>query len=757
MPLDTADTDRQAHVDQLAEQFKRARIENAILNEKLTQLGDELRQATLNVEQLDGEHAVAIDEVLHMKEQLQRRCSGLETELAAARAAAAEHDDVRLRLAEATALNAQLADREREAIRNLDENTRLLTQLTAAWTEDKAQAEAQRHEHEAEKACWLGKVAGLRTELDALAADKLLAAGELQQAQLNDRRASGDELQLGALQRRVHELEADHHELTAELERLRSHGRVVQITDVDEAPSSDAVQSITLAQLADIIRPYAPPADPAHTDVVRHLRDTLASIDQFKFDLESLAEKHHQLGETNARVQHEKDTAQADLHHYELELAEVMKSNEVLLAELETAKAGGKLETISEQNEDNIIHLEQQLEDCSNLNQSLEDEYQDMRDRLATAEQRVHALAEALREQHERGEELTLVVDGAELRIAELNAALLAERELRGAEAAADDQRRQELAAELQSLQTRLEEASFELAEVRAAERPTVTTVTTTAATQASDVDRSSQLDELRAQVLCLSDAKAQLEQQLASVQLQAVASVEQATATIDGHVARAAADSQLIDKKSTDVRELLEQLQQLKAEHSSAIAELSASLGAAADWPLQQAELQQQLAAAAQQKADLVALVTTKHGEAVQYHEEVQRLSGLLHDEQTRQRECAACTATAVQLAALRTNTEAATAQATQLRQQTDVLAASLQAEQAAHQRAVRQLEQQRSDRGEQLADVQRLRTHLLEVEEAHTQEQMEMQQLIDQLQLKLAGLEQEARKSSTAYTSAR
>lgn len=676
------------------------------------------------MEQLDGEHTVAMDEVLHMKEVLQRKCTALEAEVAAAQQqqqcteaqnAVLADSELRLELARSTELNAVLAERESEATRNLDENTRLLTELTAAWTERKAQATAQQHEFDAEKTHLLARVAELQTAVDRLAADKLLVDGELQQAQLNERRASRDEEQLVALQVRVREVEA-------ELELVRSSG--------GETPV-DTVPSIALEQLAGIIEPYAPRVetpsgsdDAVAVDVVRRLRDTLATIDQFKFDLESLAERHHQLGETNARVQHEKDTAQADLHHYELELAEVMKHNETLLAELEAAKAGGKLETISEQNEDNIIHLEQQLEDCSNLNQSLEDEYQQMRDRLATAEQRVHGLVSALREQHERGEELTLLVDGAERRVAELDVALLAEREQRRVDIAADDQRRHELAAELQTLQTRLEEASFELAELKAAER----------AVTASAVDVA-QLDDLRAQVLCLSDAKAQLERQLATAHLQWTDSLEQATATIDEQNARTAADRQLIDKKSADVQELLDQLQATKAEHAAAMAERPDAADDARS--KQQTELQLALATAVQEKADLVALVTAKHSESVQYHDEIQRLGRLLHDEQQRR------------------SADAAAAQ--QLHDQTVALAAALQAEKATNERIAGQLEQQRAERTERLADVQRLRSHLLEVEEAHTSEQMEMQQQVEQLQLKLAGLEQESRKSSTAYTSAR
>lgn len=120
-----------------------------------------------------------------------------------------------------------------------------------------------------------------------------------------------------------------------------------------------------------------------------------------------------------------------------------------------------------------------------------------------------------------------------------------------------------------------------------------------------------------------------------------------------------------------------------------------------------------------------------------MQYHDEIQRLGRLLHDEQQRR------------------SADAAAAQ--QLHDQSVALATALQAEKATNERIAGQLEQQRAERTERLADVQRLRSHLLEVEEAHTSEQMEMQQQVEQLQLKLAGLEQESRKSSTAYTSAR
>lgn len=776
IPLDFDDNDTADQtVVRRADELRRARIENAILNEKLVQLQAELRDGADSLERLDSEHSAAIDELLHMKESLQRKCTAAELSAAEMRAVAERQANEMTALTAGSSgrvglLEQELAESRAETaaaqaqldavVQAQSEASVQLAQVTSEAEVLRKRAELERRKDEQQ----IEEMLELRRQqeeiIERLRAD--VKAAYLQQREAEDKLEERNRLEADVLKSEIEQLkrqltaanaQAESNEetanLRAELNQLNSELNALRENDHHKvqpdsssaslAAHASAEPSISLFQLAEILRPFAPivtdidapTADTEEADTVdgeppllSHLRNTLASIDQLKFDLESLAEKNHQLGETNARIQHAKDTAQADVHHYEVELAEVMKNNELLLAELDAARTAGaaatKLETISEQNEDNIVILEQQLEDCSNLNQSLEDEYQEMRDRLQASDRRCRELEAELREQSERGAEMALLADGAE-------AALRAAHD--EWQTAAVEQ-----SAQLAALRTQVETVdgerstlAFELAELRAA----------AAETSRRSSNAGAELDELRVQV-------ASLNERLASGEKQRVDIEQRAQSTASDLSAQVADLQRLLDKKTADVTELIAQLHAQAAsadEHERTVQ--------------QQQQLTAQLDAFAAEKAELMALCTAKHAESLQYHEECQRLGALLHDAQTR--ECTRCAATAPQLTATIARAEAAAEQVGHVRAECDRLTQALLAEQETAHSARQLVEQQRAERAELLADVQRLRAHLLEVEESHTQEAMAAQQANDMLQVRLAGLEQDAKKSSTAFTSAR
>lgn len=153
---------------------------------------------------------------------------------------------------------------------------------------------------------------------------------------------------------------------------------------------------------------------------------------------------------------------------------------------------------------------------------------------------------------------------------------------------------------------------------------------------------------------------------------------------------------------------------------------------------------LEESAAAFAKEKEGLITLVTTKHNENVQYHNEILRLNQLLQDEATK----------------VESNQSEAMEQLNDqikfLREKCDLLAQNLLQEQNNY----RLLQQEKNDAIEMNntlnKDIERLRQHLLEVADAYTFEQVSLQKQVEDYKGKLMAVEADAKQSATAYTSA-
>ncbi|XP_034490646.1 thyroid receptor-interacting protein 11 isoform X2 [Drosophila innubila] len=149
--------------------------------------------------------------------------------------------------------------------------------------------------------------------------------------------------------------------------------------------------------------------------------------------------------------------------------------------------------------------------------------------------------------------------------------------------------------------------------------------------------------------------------------------------------------------------------------------------------------QLQQTLDTLTNEKLELIKALQQKHAENTQYYAEIQRLQPL---EQ--------------QLAEQHKEREKLCDQINFLKEKSDILTTNLLTEQTNQ----RLLQQQQVESQEQQVNVQRdlerLRAHLLEIEELHTQESVELQRELDESRAKQTALQQEVSKSSTAYTSA-
>uniref|UniRef100_A0A034V6E9 Thyroid receptor-interacting protein 11 n=2 Tax=Bactrocera dorsalis TaxID=27457 RepID=A0A034V6E9_BACDO len=181
-------------------------------------------------------------------------------------------------------------------------------------------------------------------------------------------------------------------------------------------------------------------------------------------------------------------------------------------------------------------------------------------------------------------------------------------------------------------------------------------------------------------------------------------------------------------------------------------IAQLEAELLATVD-------LQKSVATLNYEKNEMIKALQQKHAENMQYYTEIQRLQGLLQQQQQQTAQatpCDKCTTHEITLNDLRKELEKQQDQIKFLKEKSDILTTNLLTEQT-NQRLVKQ---EKADVEEQNAairkDLERLREHLLEIEDLHTQETVEMQRELEETKAKMVALQDDVAKSSNAYTSA-
>uniref|UniRef100_A0A182QV11 GRIP domain-containing protein n=1 Tax=Anopheles farauti TaxID=69004 RepID=A0A182QV11_9DIPT len=723
------------------QQLKKQQLENALLNEKLTQVSSENRELNENIDELDRQHEVVLENLVASKRDLQAQCGRLEAELKANSCASQAElqalqarfdrleqthaqtcqDNEKLR-AEAEKLTAEL---ERIVCENVEAVAALENQLDEKRREQAAsqelyralQAEAdelrQRNVEEAEFVVAVPaqeakelQTASLQTELD-----------ELKQT-LEEVRSERDNLQkltveldrseqIGQLEREIGELqnelrsviidnsvqlEAKEKEYDGKLSVLRQENQALRETTVPNETSPNPEPD---ARLAEVIRRFFD-LELSQPDLLaerlQQSRDLDAKLSALERKLIDAGKEINFLKQENSRIQHDKDTLTADLMQYEKECASLMKNNDRLLEELESVKCN-KLETINENAEDSIVVLEKQLEDSHRLSRTLEEEY---------------------REAHRKLEEVLEEKEELLMRVSALE----------GTESEG---------------KLRVRELERSLQEVR---------------TERNQL--AAQLDELRA----AGGAEAeQLRTELTSVQGQ--------LATInEDHASLVHKLQQLQQTSSENVRSWEAKLEEMRAELASKESDLQQAREScaateereerAAENERYRAELEKQreeLASLTQQKDNLVQLVTTKHNESVQYHAEIQRLNQLLQDESERAvPPCPDCPALREKLK----EQERLTDQIQFLREKSDILTANLMTEQNNQRMALQQKQELIEQRDGLQRDLERLRQHLLEIEEAHTQETVELQRRYDDTRHQLATLELEVKQSTNALTSA-
>lgn len=487
------------------------------------------------------------------------------------------------------------------------------------------------------------------------------------------------------------------------------------------------------------------------------VRETYQHLGDIEKNRSDLMKQFEAVSNEKATLQHERKTLKADLHHYEKEVAELMKNNEILLVELENVKTG-KLETISEQNEDNILGLEKQLEDCGKLNQSLEDEYENMRRQLDEKEEEKYEL-------HEKIAHLQEQIEAQKANRKELETRLEAvehernELLLRLTQEAADSDISEAFESKIQAQNDEIETLTKQLENLSVDHASLVQKI------EPLQVDKKA----LTAQVEELERVLRNERNQLASLQAE-YEDLKQAPKEVDiSAVAQLEKRIELItvnyDEKCQEFARAEERWASERAEWNATVAKLNETIAeleqkyvtTEAGQSQVSGELQQTIDRLMNEQQELIGAVQMKHNENVQYHAKIQELNQMLATVQQAKMHCDKCIQLGEQVTTYANELSKLNDQIEFLKEKSEIMTKNLLIEQT-NQKLLQQEKVELNEAKQQLAkDLNRLRQHLIEMENAHTQEMIELQATLEETRNEMAAMQDEARKSNTAYTSAR
>ncbi|KAH8300983.1 hypothetical protein KR044_008153 [Drosophila immigrans] len=473
--------------------------------------------------------------------------------------------------------------------------------------------------------------------------------------------------------------------------------------------------------------------------------------------LDSTEQRLVDLQDQQLIAEHEKKTLEADISQYILQCDELMKNNELLLNELDKFKRN-KLETIEEHHEETINQLEAQLEEAQlKVKQQQLVEQVEVSELQAQLKEKAQQLAQLKLHSDQLEEQLQgLVLQQAEElkrkeqqlteqgEATELQAQLkqqLAEVKLESAHL------EDELQAQLLQQGEQLKAKEQQLAELKAQlEQSNEEQLVKKSQQQQQLAEQAEQLEGKEKQLLESRQNADSLNAQLEQLKQQQRLANEQLTelqAQLEGREQQSELAEQLQQLTAQlEQKEQLLQAEQLQSEQLKSQLEQQASAAGeqnSTQLAVELEALKTQLEALNNEKLELIKALQQKHAENTQYYAEIQRLQPLEQQltEQLKERE-KLCD------------------QISFLEEKSDILTTNLLTEQTNQ----RLLQQQQTESQEQqtnvLRDLERLRAHLLEIEELHTQESVELQRELDESRAKQAALQQEVSKSSTAYTSA-
>ncbi|XP_076236768.1 uncharacterized protein LOC143180717 isoform X2 [Calliopsis andreniformis] len=237
-------------------------------------------------------------------------------------------------------------------------------------------------------------------------------------------------------------------------------------------------------------------------------------------------------------------------------------------------------------------------------------------------------------------------------------------------------------------------------------------------------------------------------------------------------------------NKESVDMaKQTIEGLSHLIREKDEEISTLKATLESTKS----NTELSNDFATMKKERDELVNLVTIKHNESLQYHGEIQRLTHLLNEQVTQIQKLMAekdlnlsqLTEKDAELLWTKNELNAVqqrlrnieesnisetcgivehskqTAEITLLNEKCNALEAALIQEQSNNRMLQHQLNESQGKEVNAAKELERLRTHLVEIESSYTEEALIAEEARNELEAKLQQAEEKMKSSSTAYTS--
>ncbi|XP_061396467.1 thyroid receptor-interacting protein 11 [Musca vetustissima] len=646
---------------------------------------------------------------------------------------------------------------------------------------------------------------------------------ENQQLQLNAEAETETLNNSAELEQKLKELNEENNQLKTELEQRSGNNNKKQqcVTDLDdeEGAGDDGGDdgdddSFSVEKLKTLLKAFSSSsADLENLNLqeyelfYKNLKERLNKIDTLQRDLNHMSAEVMDLQDSKLMWDHEKKTLEADISQYILQCDELMKNNEILLNELENYKRN-KLETIHENNEENVMQLETQLDECTKLNRTLEQEYMELNEKIEELEKENQTLNEKLRDTQQQYESLTtrekdLNLQVETLELEKCNLLLkFNEFDSKAQDKEEDNQKLQEFQEKCLSLEQQLSSLAKDHADlvnamqkqkeslqenIQAKEEAEKQLRLQEIALEKQREKEKSTLEELQ-QKLSTSQTQAQNYQQELMAKNIVCESLQQEIKVLQSYVKNAesiANEKALLEEQLNEKQQAIQELQtELKSlqekqdvlikdleEHEKSkatedksleniqkIAELETKLLATAD-------LQKSLETLQFEKQELIKALQQKHAENMQYYTEIQRLTPLAQQQQSETAEppsteskkpCYKCPELESTIAELKKQQEKFQDQINFLKEKSDILTTNLLTEQT-NQKLI---QEEKADVLEQNAtlrkDVERLRAHLLEIEDMHTQESVEMQRELDETKARMQQLEIEVSKSSNAYTSA-
>lgn len=781
VPLDSSSTDHHDLMERLRQSTAKLKIltaENAELNEKLKVASVENQELNRNIEELDTQHQIAIEKVLDVKRSLQNKLNEAEKRFEAEKLELtkaheklrAEFDeelsshkeivrDYEMQIDELSEANAKLESEvssEPEVIVNSAEVLKKFTEIV-----NKSFKLNEKFDDEESFGEWLAATAVKLRELN-FEKSKLVDENKLirEEAMKNASEREALKVDLEHYEIECSELMKNNNILMADIESLKLGGKLETILENDEELERQLEDSNNLNQnLEDEFQSIRTKLEATEVErseyygEIQKLKNQLAEnvtrCKEYQEEIQTLEnEKCNYLFELNElKSEEERNILQRELKlskDREFELTkrieelekekiatchdeEASKEVEVLkvkLKEIEKEKSEFLSVAEAKQNLEKKCDELERVNDANLANLKKSNEIvQELQKKILESEAKISSL---------EGERDSLIHESIKDSIEIENF----EREMKALESLKEellekDRKLSEISSQLSSAENELSIVKSEIENLQTEKSDLIHQLNTV------NTDRESiNLQLLELQKVHDENSQKSLETiEKLKQDLEEKASVTSSDSKLDETLKALDDVKNELASSETARQDLSTQLEAAKSSQQSLQTELHQKIQESSE---KVSTLETSLAGLTKEKEDLIALITTKHNENVQYHNEIVRLNQLLQQESKKD------------------EFEALNDQVKFLREKCDLLAQNLLQEQS----SLRLLQQEKNDALEQNntlnRDIERLRQHLLEVADAYTFEQISLQKQVEEYKSKLMAIEADAKQSANAYTSA-